>query len=404
MKNSIRFLFFVCVALLSCTKENTKPTPTADFSFTGAGVAPATITFTNTALNADSYIWDFGDNTSSTDKNPRHTYTTAGTFLVKLTAVGAGGSASMSKSITITKPADPVAAFTFKVNGSAPASVTFTNSSSNASTYNWNFGDAGSSINTSSATNPEHTYQNAGTYIVTLTANGPGGSSTCAATVVINNPTTANFNYSGAGIAPSTVSFSNTSSNATSYSWSFGDILSASNNSSLQNPQHTYAKDGTYTVRLDVSGPGGSSTISRTITVAKPTIAKITQVKVTGMSFTDPDCNCNWDNNSGPDVIYKLENSTGNILANGSAKANVSASILPISWVLPNPVLISNFSSVYKIYLYDEDTNDFPPNADDYIGGYAFTITSLSVLGYKNTILLESTSSSLKIELTVEWL
>ncbi|HET6226795.1 MAG TPA: M4 family metallopeptidase [Bacteroidia bacterium] len=49
---------------------------------------PATIKFTNSSINATSYKWDFGDGGTSTDKDPSHDYTAAGTYTVTLTSTG----------------------------------------------------------------------------------------------------------------------------------------------------------------------------------------------------------------------------------------------------------------------------------------------------------------------------
>ncbi len=94
----------------SCSKKDSTPaTPVPTVSFTWSpttSTAPATITFVNNSTNASSYSWDFGDGRTSTDANPSHTYTTGNTFLVKLTATGAGGSANATNSITILKPTE----------------------------------------------------------------------------------------------------------------------------------------------------------------------------------------------------------------------------------------------------------------------------------------------------------
>lgn len=50
-------------------------------------IIPAVISFINQSTSASSYLWDFGDGSTSTDINPQHTYTTNGTFHVKLTAI-----------------------------------------------------------------------------------------------------------------------------------------------------------------------------------------------------------------------------------------------------------------------------------------------------------------------------
>jgi PKD repeat protein len=81
------------------------------------------------------------------------------------TLTGASGSVTIA-------PLAPVADFSASpTNGTAPLSVSFTNLSTGATNYAWTFGDG----NTSALTNPANTYTNPGTYSVTLTAVGPGG-------------------------------------------------------------------------------------------------------------------------------------------------------------------------------------------------------------------------------------
>jgi Zn-dependent metalloprotease len=94
---------------------------TANFaaSTTAACTLPANVKFTNTTANGSTYTWDFGDGTAtSTDKDPVHTYTKAGTYTVKLTAMGCTGTSSddelKTSYITINPPADPVTKDTFR--------------------------------------------------------------------------------------------------------------------------------------------------------------------------------------------------------------------------------------------------------------------------------------------------
>ncbi|QQS73062.1 MAG: M4 family metallopeptidase [Flavobacteriales bacterium] len=51
-------------------------------------MAPATVQFTNGSFNAASYLWDFGDGTTSTLVSPSHTYATTGSYTVSLIALG----------------------------------------------------------------------------------------------------------------------------------------------------------------------------------------------------------------------------------------------------------------------------------------------------------------------------
>ena len=87
-----------------------KPKPTAQFTYNiGAG---AVVNFTNQSSNANSYTWDYGDGTPfDIVSSPTHTFLNNGTFEVILTANGDGGSATTTRSITITNA--NVGTFTF---------------------------------------------------------------------------------------------------------------------------------------------------------------------------------------------------------------------------------------------------------------------------------------------------
>lgn len=78
---------------------------TADFSATSTSYcdAPASVTFTNASTNAQTWMWDFGDGTTSTDQTPVHNYTALGTYTVVLTATaGVCGSDAETKVSYIT--------------------------------------------------------------------------------------------------------------------------------------------------------------------------------------------------------------------------------------------------------------------------------------------------------------
>ncbi len=82
------------------------PTPVASFTATPLyGTAPLTVTFTDTSTNTPtSWNWLFGDDSSSTEKNPTHIYTSAGTFTVRLTATNSAGSSTAPCYITVSSP------------------------------------------------------------------------------------------------------------------------------------------------------------------------------------------------------------------------------------------------------------------------------------------------------------
>jgi len=190
MKKTILLIFLLSglFTTISC-KKDTDPSPSsnqttiikpvASSTFSKSGL---TVTFNNTTTNdAISYSWNFGDGTAvSTDKNPVHTYSAAGTYTVVLTATNAGGSTTQSQSITVAELKPAVASSTFTKKG---LTATFTNTSTNNPTsYSWNFGD-GTPVST--VISPSHSFSKNGTYTVTLTATNSDGSSTQTQSVTV---------------------------------------------------------------------------------------------------------------------------------------------------------------------------------------------------------------------------
>jgi PKD repeat protein len=261
--------------------------PIADFTANPtSGTAPLTVQFTNrTTGQVTRYLWEFGDGASSTLTNPIYTYRTAGTYTVKLTATGPGGSGTETKtglikvsSAPVVQP--PVADFSASpTNGTAPLTVQFANRTIGQVTrYLWEFGDGA----TSATTSPAYVYRAAGTYTVKLTATGPGGQDSetkfgliTVTSAPLASPPNADFTATPtSGQAPLTVQFTNrTTGQATSYVWEFGDGVS----STLSNPIYIYRNAGTYTVKLTAVGPGGQDTEAKasfiTVTSASSTQA-----------------------------------------------------------------------------------------------------------------------------------
>ncbi len=236
---------------------------TADISF-GTNVTSLTATFNNTSTNAISYFWDFGDGNISTDENPIHDYAANGTYVVTLTAANACGSVSTTETIEVQYSGSaPSANFSANVtSGCSPITVEFTDlSSADATMWEWSF--PGGTPSTSTDQNPTVTYANAGMYDVVLVVSNPAGSNTASQTslIVVTAEPVANFI---SGINGNTISLTNTSTGATSYSWDFGDGSMVSTD---ENPTHNYAMDGTYTVTLTATNPCGTVTTTETITI-----------------------------------------------------------------------------------------------------------------------------------------
>ena len=162
---------------VSATTAPATAAPVANFTAgPSSGVAPLTVTFTDTSTgNITSRSWNFGDGTTSTATSAAKTYPNPGTYTVTLTVTGPAGSNTATKTISATA-AVPVASFTATPrSGTAPLPVAFTDISTGSITaWSWSFGNGG----TSTARNPVYTYPTAGTYTVSLTAQGPGGTNT----------------------------------------------------------------------------------------------------------------------------------------------------------------------------------------------------------------------------------
>ncbi|MEM9823780.1 MAG: choice-of-anchor B family protein, partial [Bacteroidota bacterium] len=157
---------------------------------------------------------------------------------------------------------DFLAPFTASVTtGCIPLEVTFTDPNSITNGWNWTF--EGAMPANSTAQNPTVTYFSPGTYDVSLLAMTPNGEITLNEQNLINiqDVPSASFTYSISN--DNVVEFDLSATNATDYTWSFGD----GNSSALPNPIHTYTSSGTYEVELLVSNACGSSLITETIVI-----------------------------------------------------------------------------------------------------------------------------------------
>lgn len=157
-------------------------------------------TVSNPSYPVTSWLWNFGDSTTSTSQNPTKTYSSPGTYTVSLTATNAGGSATHTKTgyVTIASVTVPVANFTInKSSGDIPLDVTFTNTSTGIGTltYSWDLDDGtGAQTTTNPSPNP-YSFTVKGTYDVTLTATNTAGSDTETKTIIASDPAD-RLNYS----------------------------------------------------------------------------------------------------------------------------------------------------------------------------------------------------------------
>jgi len=182
-------------------------------------------------------------------------------LLLFLINCGGGGGGGDDDSGTGPSNDPPVASFSANpLSGSAPLTVIFASTSTNTTTHDWDFN--GDGVLDASGTSVSYTYNDAGSYTVSLTATGPNGVDTLTRTnyvTVSPSPPIALFSANTTtGKKDLRVEFTNESIRYSSSSWNFGD----GNTSSDTNPIHTYTTSGTFDVSLSVTGDAGTDTFT----------------------------------------------------------------------------------------------------------------------------------------------
>ncbi|MEO8218291.1 MAG: PKD domain-containing protein [Acidobacteriota bacterium] len=263
----------------SATKNITVSAPnslTAEFQVSPtSGIAGVTnFRFTDKSSGTiSSWLWTFGDDTTSNMQSPTHTYQTAGTYSVRLLINGSGGTqATFTRTVSVAAQTSSVsAAFTYSPQApTVDTTISFVDQSvGGPATWTWSFGDGQGS----NAQNPSHRYTVPGTYPVSLTVALGSGTSTVTDTVTVSagaggtQAVSAGFDVSSDSVAVGqTITFLDRSlGGPTSWSWNFGD----GQTSSLQNPAHNYAAPGGYSVTLTAARGAVTSISSRTISVTQ---------------------------------------------------------------------------------------------------------------------------------------
>lgn len=269
------------------------PVPNASFTFSPnnqcAGL-PVNFTNTSTGTTANTtYNWNFGDATSSTQQSPTHTYGAGGTFTVTLTVTNFAGCTSTFTQV-VTALAIPLVSIAGDdgdgnttnclLPGDPTTSeiVTFSNFTTGATSYTWDFGDGSPLFTTASNASFTHTYSTYGTFTVTMTATGPNGcTATATLVVVFERYVGASFSVpiqQMSGCLPLTIQPVNASQNANTYTWNFGDLTPPVTTTSPVPPPHTYTTPGTYTITLTAANSCNTSqaTVSPIVVVGPPNV------------------------------------------------------------------------------------------------------------------------------------
>ncbi|NBU05318.1 MAG: PKD domain-containing protein [Sphingobacteriia bacterium] len=225
-------------------------------NFSGAGTN-GVFNFNNTSTGTSAgvtYLWNFGDATTSPSVSPSHTYTNAGNYTVTLSANNNYSYSCVSTKTTVISVSicSLASNFTHTVGANGLVNFSSTSTGTNALTgYSWNFGDG----NNGNGANTSHVYNN-GNYIATLNAVNysvnPSCSDTSSHSIIVNtNTCIANANFS---IAPTaTAQYWNvipaSPANVSSAIWTWGDGSS----SNTLYTSHQYSAAGTYSICLTVT-------------------------------------------------------------------------------------------------------------------------------------------------------
>ncbi len=242
------------------------PVPVAAFSVndTTQCLNGNSYTFAN-ASGAGTYAWDLGDGTTANTASVTHSYGLEGSYTVALVVANPAGCVDSATLEVVVNPT-PTAGFVYSVvSSNTKDQYQFTSTSlagAGPLVYNWDFGDG----TTSAEAAPLHTYAASGNYTVTLTVTGPGdcqGTATHQLTVSKDPDIVPGFTVDTTAqcVSGNSFTFTNTTTTApgatVAYSWDFGDGAA----SALQNPVHSYAAAGAYTVTLTVTGERGYTAV-----------------------------------------------------------------------------------------------------------------------------------------------
>ena len=161
--------------------------PDAAFSVTSSGLTAQFMDLST--KNPATWLWDFGDGTTSSSQDPSHTYATPDTYLVQLTTSNGAGADSVTQTVTV-ELAPPVAAFTCSAVGGGVAC----DGMASTGTTVWSWSSPNAAVSTGTATpTPSFTFVTSGTYAITLeAANAVGTTDTVTQdiTVVVPQPPT----------------------------------------------------------------------------------------------------------------------------------------------------------------------------------------------------------------------
>jgi gliding motility-associated-like protein len=256
-----------CTNSLSKTIKVLPPPPVAKISGYGKYCPPLNVNFNLNFKYADTAIVDFGDGTAQKLYQPfpagiAHTYNSVGTYVAKLTAIGAGGVTTVANDSSIAVLTPPNVNFTFSPSELKLPDTTLyiTNTTTGNWSYHWNFGDGSSSTLKDPLT---HYYDQDGTYAIKLVAEGYGCFNSITKPInVMPPPPVAKIAGHGKYCPPLNVNFNVNFKFSDTATVDFGDgTIKKIYQPFPSSLSHTYTSPGKYVAKLTASGPGGVSSV-----------------------------------------------------------------------------------------------------------------------------------------------
>ena len=313
--------FAGCTGTVSKT-VNVVNAPVADFTATNTSSCkpPLTTQFTDISVGSTTWLWNFGDGSTSTAQNPVHNYSALGSYTVTLTtSIGGGCPSTMTKPAFVNVAAPVVAISNAPAYGCAPFIYTPTISVTTVdavTSYAWDFGN-GFTFN--GLTPPPQTYA-AGVYNISLTITTSGGcTATATGTVKVGTtkPTPLFTASPTTQCVGQPIQFTDQSTGgADQWLWDFGD----GSTSAVQNPIYTYTKPGTYDVTLTAYNQGCLQSLKKTAFITiNPPLADFKYSAACGQnnSFTFT------DNSTGPVSTWLWDFKTAPLIPGPTPPAHV---------------------------------------------------------------------------------
>jgi len=349
------------------------------YSPSNIGCKKYTVTFTDTSSgdNISSYSWNFGDNTTSSLKNPVHTYNDTGTFTVTLTITASCGTSSFSKVIKVYK--NPVAQIGQLNDQCIPAMVKYVNNSKDYSPYvkfNWSLGDSTSSTAFQPA---DKSFYTPGTYTIKLLVSDTCGIDSVSQTFkVYSNPEVSFITTTSVICQYQKAIFYNTTSFADSLIWDFGDNSSKEYTQNIPGLSRNYNSYGTFYAKLKALNKIGCYDVdSVKITVNPAPEANFTSNVYSGcvpmyVTYTNTSANADtfyWY----IDGIYK-----SNASSLSSKTFTVPNDSETVMLVVKNKYNCRADTAIHDYFTYDNPTASFSKNISKGCGPLSVSFTNHS--------------------------